>query len=78
MQLAGVGLVALTVPLLVVSFHLAYRVNAKNLEHSTIVESSSGRVARRAALAARADEQRRWVMADDDRGVYGQYPPARL
>jgi hypothetical protein len=28
------------------------------------------------ALAARADEQHAWVLAGDDRGVYGKYPPA--
>ena len=31
---------------------------------------------RRAALAARADQQHAWVLAGDDRGVYGDYPPA--
>jgi hypothetical protein len=30
------------------------------------------------ALAARADEQHAWVLADDDRGTFGQYPPAAL
>ena len=29
-----------------------------------------------AQLGARADEQHRWVLAGDDRGVYGAYPPA--
>jgi hypothetical protein len=27
-------------------------------------------------IAARADRQHRWVMAGDDRGVYGDYRPA--
>jgi hypothetical protein len=27
------------------------------------------------ALIARADEQHAWVLAGDDRGVYGLYPP---
>jgi type II secretory pathway pseudopilin PulG len=31
---------------------------------------------KRAAIAHRADEQHAWVLADDDRGVYGEYPPA--
>ena len=31
---------------------------------------------RRAAVAKRADQQHRWVLAGDDRGVYGAYPPA--
>lgn len=30
------------------------------------------------ALAARADREHRWVMAGDDRGVYGMYPPAKM
>jgi hypothetical protein len=31
---------------------------------------------RRAGLIARVDEQHRWGMADDPRGVYGEYTPA--
>jgi hypothetical protein len=31
-----------------------------------------------AALAARADEQHAWILAGDDRGVYGQYPPVAM
>jgi hypothetical protein len=31
---------------------------------------------RDAALAARADQQYRWAIAGDDRGVYGNYPAA--
>jgi hypothetical protein len=31
---------------------------------------------RLAAIAARADQQHAWVLAGDDRGVYGAYPPA--
>jgi hypothetical protein len=29
----------------------------------------------RAALIARADRQHAWVLAGDDRGIYGDYPP---
>jgi hypothetical protein len=29
-----------------------------------------------AAIVARADEQHAWVLAGDDRGLYGEYPPA--
>jgi len=29
----------------------------------------------RAALAAQADEQHAWILAGDDRGVYGDYRP---
>ena len=31
---------------------------------------------RRAAMAARADQQHAWVLQGDERGVYGQYPAA--
>jgi hypothetical protein len=31
---------------------------------------------RQAAVVKRADRQHAWVMAGDDRGVYGAYPPA--
>jgi lysylphosphatidylglycerol synthetase-like protein (DUF2156 family) len=31
---------------------------------------------RLAAVVRRADQQHAWVMAGDDRGVYGAYPPA--
>jgi ABC-type Fe3+-siderophore transport system permease subunit len=34
------------------------------------------RYEKRAALVARADQQHAWVLAGDDRGVYGAYPPA--
>jgi ABC-type Fe3+-siderophore transport system permease subunit len=34
------------------------------------------RYARRAALVARADQQHAWVLAGDQRGIYGEYPPA--
>jgi hypothetical protein len=33
---------------------------------------------RQAAVAKRADQQHRWVIAGDERGVYGAYPPAPL
>jgi hypothetical protein len=29
-------------------------------------------------LAARADEQHAWVLAGDDRGVYGEYGPTQI
>jgi hypothetical protein len=55
--LAAVGIIALTLSLLVLSFYLAGRVDA--------------RAARLARLRARADEQHAWVMQGDDRGTYG-------
>lgn len=30
------------------------------------------------ALIARADQQHRWVLTGDDRGIYGDYPPAAM
>jgi ABC-type Fe3+-siderophore transport system permease subunit len=33
---------------------------------------------KRAALVARADQQHAWVLAGDDRGVYGDYPPKQI
>jgi hypothetical protein len=30
------------------------------------------------AIAARADQQHAWVLAGDDRGIYGKYPPAAV
>jgi hypothetical protein len=39
--------------------------------------TAAGRTRReQAALAARADEQHALILAGDDRGVYGDYPPA--
>ncbi len=40
------------------------------------VERIEARRHRLAELAARADEQNRLVMAGDERGVYGEFPPA--
>ena len=31
-----------------------------------------------AAVAARADQQHAWVLAGDDRGTHGDYPPAAM
>lgn len=33
---------------------------------------------RRAVVVRRADQQHAWMLAGDDRGVYGQYPPAAV
>lgn len=30
------------------------------------------------AIAARADQQHAWALADDERGTFGDYPPADL
>jgi hypothetical protein len=39
-------------------------------------ECVADREAEHAAIAARADQQHAWVLAGDDRGIYGAYPPA--
>jgi hypothetical protein len=39
-----------------------------------IANSSSDERRRLAGLLARADQQHRWVLAGDERGVYGEYP----
>jgi nitrate/nitrite transporter NarK len=33
---------------------------------------------RLAELAARADQQHRWVIKGDERGIYGEFPAARM
>lgn len=32
----------------------------------------------RLAIIARADQQHAWVLAGDDRGIYGEHPPSTL
>ena len=39
--------------------------------HAERVEAERRRLA---GLVARADQQHRWVLAGDERGVYGEYP----
>ena len=36
------------------------------------------RYEKRAALVARADQQHAWVLAGDDRGIYGDYTPTQI
>jgi hypothetical protein len=50
--------------LLGLAFYMARRVDARE--------------DKRAALVARADQQHAWVLAGDDRGVYGEFTPARI
>jgi hypothetical protein len=42
------------------------------------VRRVDGREEKRDALAARADQQHAWVLAGDDRGIYGDYPPRQV
>lgn len=62
--LAALGAVGLFVGLLRLAFYAAGRVDARHEE--------------RAVLVARADQQHAWVLAGDDRGTYGDYPPAAV
>lgn len=41
-------------------------------------KSEAERRARDAEIAARADQQHAWAMADDPRGTYGEYQPADI
>jgi hypothetical protein len=43
--------------------------------HEASVAAERQRIA---AIAARADQQHAWTLAGDDRGVYGDYPSARI
>jgi hypothetical protein len=45
------------------------------LRHQHELEAAGRRRREHAALIARADQQHAWVLAGDDRGVYGEYPP---
>jgi hypothetical protein len=56
--LAAVGILVLGPALCWVSLRLARRADARH--------------ERRAALVARADQQHAWVLAGDDRGIYGE------
>src|ERR1700758_4815115 len=38
----------------------------------------AARAAALAAVAARADQQHAWALTGDDRGTYGDYPPAAM
>jgi cytoskeletal protein RodZ len=42
------------------------------------VRRVDGREEKRDALVARADQQHAWVLAGDDRGIYGDYPPRQI
>ena len=48
------------------------------LGHQRKLDASNRWCREQASLAARADQQHAWVLADDERGVYGQYPPAAI
>jgi hypothetical protein len=56
----AIGALVLFGLLLWLAFRAARRVDAEHQAHT--------------AIAARADEQHAWTLADDDRGTYGAYP----
>ena len=43
-----------------------------------VVRRVDGREEKRDAMVARADQQHAWVLAGDDRGIYGDYPPRQI
>jgi hypothetical protein len=43
--------------------------------HAERVEAQRRRLA---GVVARADQQHEWIMGDDERGVYGEYPVAPM
>lgn len=55
---------------------LAVAVWACKRAYTQIRASQQARRQQLAELAARADQQHAWVLAGDERGVYGVYPPA--
>jgi hypothetical protein len=58
------GAGVLFVALLWLAFYAARRVDAGCVE--------------RAVLVARADQQHAWILAGDERGIYGDYPPKQI
>ena len=44
----------------------------------TLERRSDAQYEKRAALIARADQQHAWILAGDDRGIYGAYPPEQI
>jgi hypothetical protein len=61
---AVVGIVVLGAALLWLALYLARVVDRRH--------------ERRAAPAARADQQHAWVLAGDERGIYGDCPPKQI
>jgi hypothetical protein len=61
---AALGAIVVFCGLLWLAFYAARRVDARE--------------EKQAALVARADQQHAWVLANDDRGTYGDHPPERI
>jgi hypothetical protein len=45
---------------------------------SLVADRGEQRRRAEAALIARADQQQAWRIAGDERGTYGEYPPAAM
>jgi hypothetical protein len=71
-----VGFVAVYWQWLLAAVVLVLIVRAAPVAWREVQDERAAEERRRAELVARADEQHRWAMAGDDRGVYGQYIPA--
>jgi hypothetical protein len=56
--------------------YLVFRVGRAQLRAAQATRAAEAR--RAAHIAARAEQQHRWVLRGDDRGVYGDYPVAQL
>jgi hypothetical protein len=59
-----------------VVLYLLFRVGRSQLRAARASREAQAR--RAAQIAARAEQQHRWILRGDDRGTYGAYPPAHL
>jgi type II secretory pathway pseudopilin PulG len=59
-----------------VVLYLLFRVGRSQLRAAQASRQAHAR--RVAQIAARAEQQHRWALRGDDRGTYGDYPPAHL
>lgn len=76
--LAMLGLIVMLRWWLLVAFVIAVAAIAIWLVCERRRQATDARRKERGALGARADQQQAWRMAGDPRGIYGNYPPARL
>ena len=74
--LIGVALVGTVWAVIVGTVSVAVAVRWAHRVADRRAERIEAQRRRRAGLAARADEQHRLVMQSDERGVYGEFPPA--
>ena len=80
MQLIGLLVAAALVvkfwPVIVAVVGIVCAVAWGRLAADRRAEHAQAQRRRLAGLAARADQQHSWIMEGDERGVYGEYPPA--